>query len=69
MQTITSMTGSTLVDQLAEIDLADTTRPGGVAAGVQEVSAIIRADLEAFSTGRLADVVPITTTTTRSAAA
>ncbi|MEU3020182.1 hypothetical protein ABZ635_22625 [Nocardiopsis sp. NPDC007018] len=63
-------TGSTLVDQLAGIDLADTTRPGGVAAGVQEVSAIIRAGLEAYSTGPLAPVTPITTTTnTRSAAA
>ncbi|PWV44550.1 hypothetical protein [Nocardiopsis sp. L17-MgMaSL7] len=52
-----------LVDQLAEIDLADTTRPGGVAARVQEVSAIIRADLEAYAEGRLADVLPITTDT------
>ncbi|MEU3017166.1 hypothetical protein ABZ635_07200 [Nocardiopsis sp. NPDC007018] len=62
---------SALVDQLAEIDLADTTRPGGVAARVEEVSELIRADLEGFSTGRLADVVPITTDTetTRSAAA
>ncbi|MFE9247053.1 hypothetical protein [Nocardiopsis sp. NPDC006938] len=60
---------SALVDQLAAIDLADTTN-GGVAARVQEASELIRADLEAYSEGRLADVVPITTTTTtRSAAA
>ncbi|MER6626032.1 hypothetical protein [Streptomyces sp. NPDC000931] len=60
---------SALVEALAEIDLADTTRPGGIRARVQEASKLIRADVEAAATGPLADVVPITTETeTRRAA-
>ena len=59
-----------LVTQLlADIDLADTTRPGGVRARVEEAAALIHADIEAAHTGHPADVIPITTTANRSAAA
>ncbi|WP_017584307.1 hypothetical protein [Nocardiopsis valliformis] len=56
-----------LVEALAEIDLADTAR-GGIRARVEEAAGLIRADVEAASTGRPADVIELATTN-RSAAA
>lgn len=55
------MAASELVEQLSRIDLADTTRPGGVRARVEEAAGLIHADIEAAHTGRPAPVVPITT--------
>lgn len=57
-----------LVDALADIDLADTTRPGGVRARVEEAADLIHHEVEAAHTGYPAPVVPITTTANRSAA-
>ena len=56
-----------LVDALSRIDLADTTRPGGIRARVEEAAELIHADIEAAHTGHPAPVIPITTTN-RSAA-
>jgi hypothetical protein len=61
------MARSELVQALAHIDLADTTR-GGIRARVEEAAELIHAEVEAASTGRLAPVTPITATNTRSAA-
>ncbi|MFE0270476.1 hypothetical protein ACFWZ7_24950 [Nocardiopsis alba] len=65
------MTHTTLLDTLADIDLADTTLPGGIRARVDEAYRLIHTEMEAAHTGHLADIVPLTptTTTTRSAAA
>lgn len=49
-----------LLDALAEIDLADTAR-GGIRARVEEAAGLIHDDIEVASTGRPADVIPITT--------
>ncbi|MGW5880258.1 hypothetical protein ACWFMI_27300 [Nocardiopsis terrae] len=58
-----------LLDALAEIDLADTTRPGGIRARIEEVAGLIRDEVEAAHTGRPAPVTPLTTDTeTRRAA-
>ncbi|MGW8438841.1 hypothetical protein ACWGKS_27145 [Nocardiopsis sp. NPDC055879] len=57
-----------LVEQLARIDLADTTRPGGVRARVEEVADLIHADIEAAHTGHPVPVVPITTANRSTAA-
>lgn len=51
-----------MVEQLARIDLADTTRPGGVRARVEEAADLIHHEIEAAHTGHPATVVPITTT-------
>lgn len=58
-----------LVDALTEIDLADTTRPGGIRARVEEAADLIREHVETVYTGRTAPVIPITTTANRSTAA
>lgn len=55
------MAATELVEALAEIDLADTTRPGGVRARVEEAYVLIHHDIEAAHTGRPAPIVPITT--------
>ena len=57
-----------VVEQLARIDLADTTRPGGIRARVEEAADLIREHVETVYTGRTAPVIPITTTANRSAA-
>ncbi|WP_017590825.1 hypothetical protein [Nocardiopsis ganjiahuensis] len=49
------------LDALDEIDLADTTRSGGIRARVEEAAGLIRDEIEAASTGRPADVIEITT--------
>lgn len=41
-----------VLDALAEIDLADTTRPGGIRARVEEAYDLIHDDVEAAHTGR-----------------
>lgn len=58
----------TITDQLAGIDLADTTR-GGIRARVEEAAELIHTDIEAAHTGDLADLVPLTPFENRSAAA
>ena len=55
------MATSELVDALADIDLADTTRPGGVRARVEEAADLIHHEVEAAHTGYPAPVIPITT--------
>lgn len=57
-----------VVEQLARIDLADTTRPGGIRARVEEAADLIHHEIEAAHTGHPVPVIPITTTANRSAA-
>lgn len=61
---------TTIIDRLADIDLADTTLPGGIRARVEEAYRLIHADVEAAHAGDPAPVIPLTptTTTARSAA-
>lgn len=55
---------SPLVEALAEIDLADSARPGGIRAGVDQAASLIRAHVTAWSTGVGADLVPFPLHTT-----
>ncbi|MET9713360.1 hypothetical protein ACFW3Z_25620 [Nocardiopsis alba] len=53
------MTHTTLLDALADIDLADTTLPGGIRARVEEAAELIHQEVEVAHAGHPAPVIPL----------